>query len=87
MNYEDNSVLRGQKCHYKMKSKIMRKFFDEPVDALDHGLRAVASARFKPLGASGATLGAVGRAVARIRLDALRSDVELPGRVWCGTSP
>ena len=35
MNYEDNSVLRGQKCHYKMKSKIMRKFFDEPVDALD----------------------------------------------------
>ena len=35
MSYEDSSVLIGQKCHYKMKSKIMSKFFSEPVDALD----------------------------------------------------
>ena len=35
MGYEDSSVLIGQKCHYKMKSKIMSKFFSEPVDALD----------------------------------------------------
>ena len=31
----ETSNLSGQKCHYKLKNKIMRKFFDEPVDALD----------------------------------------------------
>ena len=34
MNYGDPSSYQ-QSCHYKIKSKIMKKFFNEPVDALD----------------------------------------------------